>query len=64
MNTFRKDTRLSNERAKYVIYCDKCGHSLVFYPFQHTRKKICSYCGYYVYQNRQIEFKERLGLLL
>lgn len=64
MNNFKNDTKMSKERAKYLIYCNRCGHSLVFYPFKHINKKICSYCGYYVYQNKKIEFKERLGLLL
>lgn len=64
MNNFKNDTKMSKERAKYLIYCNRCGHSLVFYPFKHINKKICSYCGYYVYKNNKIEFKERLELLL
>lgn len=63
-NIFRNDSRISDERAKYKIYCNRCGHSLVFYPFEKKNKKICSHCGYYVYQNKKEEFKERLGLLL
>lgn len=62
-NIFKNDSKISSERAKYKIYC-KCGHSLVFYPFEKRKKKLCSHCGYYVYLNKKEEFKERLGLLL
>ena len=56
------DKRLS-EMNKYKVYC-KCGHSLVFYPMEHRIKKICSWCGYYVYKDRKTEFNERLKNIL
>lgn len=62
-NYFKKrlsvDSKLTEERAKYRIYC-KCGHSIVFFPFEKSNKKICSYCGYYIYKNKNIEFKEKV----
>lgn len=63
-NIFKNDSKISNERAKYKIYCSKCGHGTVFYPMEHKSKKICSWCGYYVYKDKKEEFKERLGVLL
>ena len=47
-NIFKNDSKISSERAKYKIYCSKCGHGTVFYPMEHKSKKICSWCGYYV----------------
>ena len=63
-NIFKNDSKISSERAKYKIYCSKCGHGTVFYPMEHKNKKICSWCGYYVYKDKKEEFKERLGVLL
>lgn len=53
--------RMIEERAKFRIYCD-CGHSMVLFPFEHRNKKICSYCGKYVYKNEKEKFKEKLGV--
>ena len=47
------DSYYTNHKVK----C-KCSHS-VFMPYG-TDKKICSYCGNYVYRNKEIEFKEKL----
>lgn len=55
--------KVLKERTKFRVYC-QCGHSMVMFPFEHRNKKICTHCGYYVYQNKKEEFKERLGLLL
>lgn len=55
--------KIMEERYRFKIYC-KCGHSLVIFPFEHKNKKICSYCGNYVYTNKHEEFKERLGVIL
>lgn len=56
----KDDEKLFELRAKYKVYC-RCGHSLVFYPLEHKNKKICSWCKNYVYINKKVEFKERLG---
>lgn len=52
--------KMVEERTKFRIYCD-CGHSMVLFPFEHRNKKICSYCGKYVYKNEKEKFKEKLG---
>ena len=56
------DFKLIEERTKYRIYC-KCGHSMVFFPVEHKDRKICSWCGNYVYRNKKIEFINRLNRL-
>ena len=60
MSTSRK---ILNEREEFKIYCS-CGHGVVILPFEHKNKKICSYCGKYVYKDKKEEFKERLGVIL
>ena len=48
------------EIDKYKYYC-KCGHTVVIYPIERKNRKICNWCGQYVYISRQEEFKEKLG---
>ena len=62
-NYFCNKDKMLEERTKYKVYC-KCGHGEVFYPFEKKNKKICSWCGYYVYKNKRIEFKDRLNSLM
>lgn len=57
------DDKMMKLREKYRIYC-KCGHSIVIFPFERKTKKICSWCGHYVYLNEKIEFKDRLTKLM
>lgn len=57
------DYKLMKERTKYRVYC-KCGHSMVFYPIENKDKKICSWCGNYVYKDNKTEFINRLNRLL
>lgn len=61
--TYSSDSKRFNEVTKYKVYC-KCGHGTVFYPMEHKEKKICSWCGYYVYKDKQTEFINRLNRLL
>lgn len=49
---------LSKEQTDATIKC-KCGHS-VLVPARNDRK-VCSWCGEYVFRNKQDEFKYRLG---
>nr|DAE91238.1 MAG TPA: alpha-aminoadipate carrier protein [Caudoviricetes sp.] len=42
----------------------RCGHSVVIYPFEKRIKKLCSWCGEYVYINEREEFKDKLMKLL
>lgn len=51
--------KAEDEIAKFRIYC-KCGHSMLFFPFEKEKKKLCSYCGHYVYYNKKEEFLEKL----
>lgn len=54
-----ESSKLSNERTKYKVYC-KCGHSMILYPCEHKIKKICTWCGNYVYKNDLEKFKDLL----
>lgn len=59
MNSVKDDTKLFNEYVKHVHKCS-CGHSVKIYPMEHITRKICTYCGKYVYINKKEEFKDRL----
>lgn len=41
--------------AQYRVRC-KCGHTFLIVK----GKKLCRYCGEYVYKNKQEEFKDKL----
>lgn len=48
---------LDSYYSNYKVRCD-CGHS-IFMPHG-TIKKICNYCGKYVYESKRAEFKDKL----
>lgn len=60
---FSNGFKIVKERTKYKIYC-KCGHSMIFYPIEKKDRKLCEWCGHYVYKDKRIEFKYRLNKLL
>lgn len=47
----------SDELDKVKIMC-KCGHKTIVPVW--LDKQICGWCGYYVYRNKQTEFKDKL----
>lgn len=55
--SYRSDSKLFNELASFRVKC-KCGHSVILTNL--TDKKICGWCGHWVYRNKGIEFKEQL----
>lgn len=58
-NSMKGTKRLMEEVSKYKYYC-KCGHSIVIYPFEKRNKKICHWCGSYVYVDKKEEFKDKM----
>lgn len=59
MNDFQKMVLMDKDRAEHRKYCT-CGHSVVFPDYSKVNKILCTYCGYYIYKNKQEEFKDRL----
>ena len=55
--TIKEDTRYFTERSKYKIKC-KCGHTETIKP--KAKKKLCSWCGNYIYREAKEEFKNAL----
>lgn len=55
----RKDriSKLMDEYSNLSIKC-KCGHTNFVPKF--LDKKICPFCGNYVYRNKKMEFVEKL----
>ena len=60
MTRFSTNDKILEEYSKHKVYCKKCGHPVLFLPFENKEKKICSWCGHYIYLNEKIEFKEKL----
>lgn len=57
MTTYDIDTKILNNQTEDKILC-KCGHRVLM--SNRKKKIICSWCGNYVYKNKQIEFEEKL----
>lgn len=55
--TFNHDKKKFKSLAENRYYC-YCGHSVVINP-KETRV-LCTYCGHWVYKDKQKYFKERL----
>lgn len=55
----KDDEKLHREKTNFRVKC-KCGHSVIMLPMEHRTRKICSYCGKWVYANKKEEFKDRL----
>lgn len=55
--TFKYDEKKFDSLAENRYYC-YCGHSVVINP-KETRV-LCTYCGHWVYKDKQKYFKERL----
>lgn len=49
--------KLMDEQAKLSIQCN-CGRKELIPIWMD--KKLCSWCGNYIYRNKKLEFKERL----
>lgn len=54
----RRFSKLTEATRKQKIVCPHCG-AKVTVPF-FLDKKLCTICGYYVYRNKHLEFKEKL----
>lgn len=62
MLTEKEIIKLSDEYNKLKIKCKHCGHKLVIPVW--VDKQICSWCGNYVYRNKQMEFREEVKKLI
>lgn len=50
--------KMANLYQQINVQC-KCGHKEIFPHW--VDKKICSWCGNYIYKNKKVEFKEKLA---
>lgn len=60
MKRYDVSDKMTEEYAKYSVYCKNCGHTMHFFPFEKRDKKICDWCQHTVYANDKVEFKEKL----
>lgn len=52
---FELESKRLNAYTDARVIC-KCGHSVLV----EKRRKLCSWCGRFVYKNKKIEFEEKL----
>ena len=57
---FREDTKMFDSYSQGKVKC-KCGHTNFMVD---TDRMICSWCGNYVYKNKQVEFKYTMQSML
>ncbi len=48
----------SDERDKVKIKCNHCGRKAIIPVW--VDKQLCSWCGYYIYRNKKLEFIENM----
>ena len=53
--SYKEDSKYFDELTKYRHKC-KCGHSIIMTP--KTTKKLCKWCGHYVYINEREKERE------
>lgn len=53
--------KFNNFVSANTIKC-KCGHSVFIRPT--FKRKLCSWCGYWVYRNKLDEFKDKMQIQL
>lgn len=58
VHTFRTDSKTFKDITERTKYCGHCGHSILFQ--KKTKRIICDHCGYWVYNNKNDEFKDKL----
>ena len=55
-NKFKDDTKMLDMFTQHRYPC-KCGHKVTIFK---EKKKLCTWCGRYVYKDKKMEFKDRL----
>lgn len=58
--TMKEDSVLAYIKRQMKIECPNCRHLINFYAFEHVDKKLCRYCGVYVFKNKQDEFNYKM----
>ena len=62
MLTDKEYSRMTEEYDKVKVRCEHCGHRIVM-PIW-VDKRPCNWCGYNVYRNKQLEFKDKMKKLI
>ena len=58
MGNYKEDSKKLDFYTRNSVKCEHCGHTVFL---AREKYKICSWCGYYVFKNKKIEFNFRLG---
>lgn len=60
MNKAGYQQKILEEQRKMKIICPYCKHRVHFYAFENQDKRLCKYCGNYVFKNEKEKFMYRL----
>lgn len=60
--TIKEYENMTKEYDKCKIKCSRCGHKTIIPVW--VDKLPCNWCGYYIYRNKQLEFKEKVKQLM
>lgn len=55
--TYKEDQKISDSIARCKCECDHCGHKEIMV---HVDRKICSWCGHWVYRDAKAKFKYKI----
>lgn len=53
----RNLSKLQNAKKQFKVKCIQCDHILHFYPFENKDRKICKWCGNYIYKDEKAKEK-------
>lgn len=56
--TFKELKIFATKIGELKVQCKKCGHKEIF--TKGFDRKICTYCGNYIYKDEQTEFKYKM----
>ena len=55
-------SNMMNEYEKVKVKCKHCGRKKVIPVWRD--KELCDWCGYYIYRNKQMEFKDNIKKMI
>lgn len=58
MKSFKEQEKLDKILADYKVKCKNCGHVVIM---RKNDKKVCNWCGHYIFGDDKEEFKYRLS---
>lgn len=61
---FLDEEKICMEKLSMKVSCSNCGRKVSFYSFEKDEKKICDWCGHYVFKNERAKLKHELKIMM